>query len=256
MSAVSHASDCVSDFAIDRLLSASDEPAERARAEDHLAGCVRCTVRRESLAKQRAGYLERVPSWQALHARHSAASTASISRARISRRLGWGLGGGAMLAAVGAALLLVRAPSSAPAPEAGAPALRSKGGPSLGAYVKHGDSVTRAEDGSTVIAGDYVRFTYSSDRPVHFGLLNRDGKQVTAYYPLGAQTVEVAAGKDVALDFSIKLDAEPGREQAFAVFCDRPQALEPLRAALTQTGSLPELPHCQVSVLTLHKKAR
>jgi hypothetical protein len=135
-----------------------------------------------------------------------------------------------------------------------APGLRSKGGPRIGAYVKHGERVARADDGSTVRPGDYVRFTYSSDQPVHFALLNRDALHATTYFPLGAETAPVAAGHDVALDFSIKLDGQPGSEQIHGLFCQRPEQLEPLRAALEATGKLPPLPHCRVDVLTLQKK--
>ena len=159
----------------------------------------------------------------------------------------WLWGGGALLAA---GFLLVLSLGRGIA----TPGLRSKGGPRIGAYVKHGERVARADNGSTVRPGDYVRFTYSSDEPVHFALLNRDALRVTTYFPAGAQTERVAAGHDVALDFSIKLDDQLGNEQIYGLFCQQPEPLEPLRAALQGTGRLPPLPHCRVDVLTLEKK--
>ena len=232
--------ECISDLAFDQLLGASAEQGQSVSARAHLAECMRCALRYEALANQRAGFLERVPSWQRLHARHEAAK-----RGNGRRRWLWG-GGAAVAASLVLALSLAQGGAT--------PGVRTKGGPRIGAYVKHGDRVARADSGSTVRPGDHVRFTYSSDQPVHFALLNRDALHATTYFPLGAQTAQVAAGRDVALDFSIKLDGEPGREQVHALFCQHPQALEPLRAALQATGRLPSLPDCRVDVLTLQKK--
>lgn len=236
---------CLSNLALDEVLGDSAEPAARERAAAHVAGCTRCALRFETLARQREGFLERVPTWEDLHAQ------ATGKRGGGLRRLLWG--GGAALAAASAALAV----SFALAPAGSAPgATRTKGGSRIGAYVKHGERVTRADDGAAVEPGDHVRFVYSSDEPVHFALLNRDAQQVTTYFPLGAETVRVAAGHDVALDFSIELDGQAGREEVHGLFCQQPQPLEPLRAALQAQGRLPPLPNCRVDVLTLEKKVR
>lgn len=231
---------CVSDLALDQLLGDSAEPAEHARVLAHLTACMRCALRYEALANQRAGFLERVPSWQRLRAQRETAG-------RGGGRRRWLFGGGAVVAAASLLLALSLARGGA------APGLRSKGGPRIGAYVKHGDRVARADNGSKVRPGDRVRFTYSSDEPVHFALLNRDALHATTYFPLGARTEPVAAGHDVALDFSIKLDGQPGSERIHGLFCREPVQLEPLRAALQATGELPPLPNCRVDVLTLEK---
>ena len=235
-----HERECISDLAFDQLLGASAEPGQSARVRAHLEECMRCALRYEVLANQRAGFLERVPSWQHLHARHDAAKRGSGPRR-------WLWGGGA---AVAASLVLAFSLAQGGA----TPGVRSKGGPRIGAYVKHGDRVARADSGSTVSPGDHVRFTYSSDHPVHFALLNRDALHATTYFPLGAETTQVAAGHDVALDFSIELDGQPGRERIHGLFCEQPEQLGPLLAALQATGKLPPLPHCRVDVLTLEKK--
>jgi hypothetical protein len=233
--------ECVSDLALDEVLGESAEPAVRMRVLAHVETCVRCALRYEALANQHAGFLERAPSWQHLRAQRDSANRGGGERRR------WLWGGGTLLAA-GFAIAFSLAPRATPA------GLRSKGGPRIGAYVKHGERVARADNGSTVRPGDYVRFTYSSDEPVHFALLNRDALCVTTYFPAGAQTERVAAGHDVALDFSIKLDDQLGNEQIYGLFCQQPEPLEPLRAALQGTGRLPPLPHCRVDVLTLEKK--
>jgi hypothetical protein len=202
----------------------------------HVEECARCALRWEALAKQRTDFLERMPSWRHLQGQQ---------RAKLPSNWLWG--GGAALAA---SLLL----TFWLAPSVDTPGLRSKGGPRIGAYVKHGAEITRADTGSTVFPGDHVRFTYSSDRSVYFALLNRDALHATTYFPLGPETTLLAAGHDVALDFSIKLDGQPGSEQIHGLFCEEPQQLEPLRAALQATGRLSPPPRCRVDVLTLEKK--
>lgn len=244
MPAVKRQPECPSDFALDQLLGQSADAGERARAEAHLAVCVRCTVRYEALHNQRAGYLARLPSWQQLHAQQSAAK-----RARFTRRGLWSAGALAAAASVG--LVFALAPGLASGPSD--PGVRLKGGPTIGAWVKHGAHVTRVQSGDAVAPGDALRFTYTSEQPVHFALLNRDASRASAYFPLGAQTEQVAAGREVALDFSIALDAQPGSEQIHGVFCDRPVPLRPLLEALQTSGRLPPLPHCRVDVLTLEK---
>lgn len=235
--------ECVSDLAFDQLLGGSAEQGPRARLQAHLASCVRCTLRYEELAAQRTGFLERVPSWQQLR-------TQQDEKKRGGGRRGLLWGGGALVMAASLALALSIASTAAST----APGLRSKGGPRIGAYIKHGERITRADEGSTVTANDYVRFTYSSDQPVHFALLNRDSLRATTYFPLGAKTERVAAGHDVALDFSIKLDGQPGSERIYGLFCEQAVQLEPLRDVLQATGRLPPPPHCRLDVLTLEKK--
>lgn len=232
--------ECMSNLVFDRVLGDSAEPSLRAEVLAHVEGCARCALRWEALAEQRTAFLERVPSWRHLHGQQEAKLPS-----KPARHLLWG--GGVALAA---SLLL----TFWLAPNVDKPGFRSKGGPRIGAYVKHGEQVTRADTGSIVFPGDYVRFTYSSDRPVYFALLNRDAQHATTYFPLGRETAQLEAGHDVALDFSIKLDDQPGSERIHGLFCAEPQQLEPLRATLEATGRLSPPPHCHVDVLTLEKK--
>lgn len=233
--------DCMSDLTFDRVLEDSAEPSQRAEVLVHVEGCARCASRWQALAKQRTEYLDRMPSWRRLQKQQEAKHPSMPSRS-------WLWGGGAALAA---SLLL----TFWFAPSVDTPGFRSKGGPRVGAYVKHGEQVTRVDTGSSVSPGDHLRFTYSSDRPVYFALLNRDAQNATIYFPHGLTTAQLGAGHDVALDFSIKLDEQPGSERIHGLFCDEPQQLQPLRAALQATGRLSPPPHCQVDVLILEKKS-
>ena len=69
-----------------------------------------------------------------------------------------------------------------------------------------------------------------------------------------ADTPRVGPGRDVALDFGIELDAQPGNEQIHALFCPQPIALAPMRDALARTGRLPVPSGCHVDVIVLEKR--
>jgi hypothetical protein len=156
---------------------------------------------------------------------------------------------GAALAAAAAVLLMLPH-------EDGASTLRSKGAPQLGMVIKRGERTFRAESGARVRAGDLVRFTYSSDRPRHLAVIGLDARVAQLYFPTEASTGarRVPAGSDAALDFSVELDATPGEEHVYGLFCDEPIALEPVRAALERERALPELAGCAVARLVLHKE--
>ena len=63
----------------------------------------------------------------------------------------------------------------------------------------------------------------------------------------------MAAGRDVALDFSLELDDQLGEEQVHALFCNEPVVLEPLRAQLESTRALKTPPGCTGQLIKLNK---
>jgi hypothetical protein len=108
---------------------------------------------------------------------------------------------------------------------------RTKGAPSLGFYIKRGSQVIRGASGEIVHPGDVLRFTYTTERPRYLALLNTDSSTAT-------------------------IDAQLGTERVFAVFCDAPLALEPVRLQLEVEGALPTLPNCSTDMLVLDKRSR
>ena len=60
--------------------------------------------------------------------------------------------------------------------------------------------------------------------------------------------------RDWALETAIELDATPGQEMLFGIFCPSPFQVESLRVALAQTGDLPALQGCTVDKLRLVKE--
>jgi hypothetical protein len=230
---------CLSDLAFDQSFAGELEPLAAAELAAHVAECARCSVRRDLLQRQREGFLERVPTWDLLVQRRR--------RPAPDRRVvALALGGIALAAA--AALFVVR-------PDQRALGLRSKGRPQLGMFVKHGERVVRAESGDRVQPGDDIRLVYSSLKAIEFAVLHRDARAASVYFPLASQTRAMQPGKDVPLDFSVRLDPQPGDEQFYGLFCEARTELEPLRAALAQTGHIPVRAGCQVDTLMLTKQS-
>ena len=228
--------DCATDLTFDRLFSDELSAAEQSTLHDHLAQCVRCSLRHELLSTQRTAFLERLPTWHQLARRRSSPRTAPL----------WAAGG---LVALAAAALIGFMPHAAN------PGVRSKGKPQLGVFVKHGERVTRAQSDDTVYPGDQLRFVYTTAQAYEFAVLQRDAHHASIDYPMGTQTARVAAGRDAALDFAIALDDAPGDEQLFGLFCTQPVHLPPLVAALEVTGRLDAPAHCQVDVIRLLKRS-
>lgn len=233
-------SECISELQVDRYFGGELTSSQRAAFELHVQRCERCAARRDALGSERAEFLTRVPSWEALH------------KPRMRARARWPWLGGAALTLAAAAVVLLMVPFDQP----GAPGIRLKGRPSINLYVKRDGRVTRASSGDAFIAGDLLRVTYSSRQPVYLALLQRDSAGVVVQYPAGAaHTALVQGGRDVALDFSILLDANAGAEQLVALFCDRPTELEPVRVSLQRARVLPTVMHCQLDELVLNKRA-
>lgn len=253
---------CVSDLALDRLLS--DEPSDDAHApiHAHLAACEACRTRRAAMSAQHAAFLERVPTFDALAAGVRDARDRASSDTRTLGRRTLAV---AALAAV-ATLVFVQRPGQqptdhvGPATEQGLPVAstdtrdtRTKGGPSVAFFLRRGETVTEAGPDTVLRPGDHIRFVYSTARPQHLAILNRDAQGVSVYYPSGAHAVAVAPGNAVPLDFSVELDAYVGRERVFALFCDAPIALGPVKQTLEDTGDLAAPAGCVVRTIDLQK---
>jgi hypothetical protein len=77
-------------------------------------------------------------------------------------------------------------------------------------------------------------------------VLSRDGAgRGFIYFPMGPRAEHLEGGVEQALPLATRLDATLGEEQLFALACDQPVELEPLRAAL-EAGQPFAAPGCQV----------
>jgi hypothetical protein len=192
---------CLSDLALDRLVG------ERERS-DHVEGCTRCSARYRDLEAARDRFA--LP---------------------VKKRARWPAGLAIALAAGVAGLILL--------PETPERGFRSKGGPKLSFYVKHGDEVRRGNDGDKVSTKDSIRFAYSAEKAYHLAVLSIDPTgAVSVYYPAGDRTRSEAPGADVALPLSTVLDESVGKEKIFALFCESPIDLFAVKKELESSGDV------------------
>ncbi len=251
--------ECLSDLVIDEALSGELPIQARSEIERHLAECTRCRNRWDDIEKERAQFLSNTPSFETL--------AAKVAHAAKPRKKTWntpwlaGLGAAAAAAVV---FMLVRQPSQPIALEETKPAAqsnkqqtittRSKGGPHIGFFIKRGNTINQGRSGAIVHPGDRLRFTYSSDTPRYLALFNLDAKRASVYFPSGPHAERVAAGRDIALDFSVELDEYIGSERVFAVFCDTPFPIEPVRRALANNREMTKRSDCTVDTIQLTKE--
>lgn len=128
------------------------------------------------------------------------------------------------------------------------------GGPSLGVRILRGDKARRGGSGDVVLAGDRIRFTYSSPRDVYFALLRSSSGHAQIEYPHGAMAVPLAAAQDAAINLELQVEKRAGEDRIFGLFCEAPLELEPVRAVLEKAEELPALPSCRATQLVLQKK--
>jgi hypothetical protein len=192
------------------------------------------------MERHQADFLAQTPSWRTFDAQQRSTRRSRLPRVAVL----------SAVAAAAAVLLFVQADDSSLV------ASRTKGAPSVGFYIKRGSQVLRGASGEIVHPGDVLRFTYTTERPRYFALLNADAEGATIYHPLTPTPELIEPGRDAALGFGVELDAQLGTERVFGVFCDTPVELEPLRLQLEVEGQLPTLPNCSTDMLVLDKRAR
>jgi hypothetical protein len=232
---------CLSDLVLDRLCANELDAASSTSAKVHLDGCDACMARLAELRADVDRFASEAPSLPTV-----VGASPSTSRVWI----------GVALAAAAAVLLFVLVRPSAPDATPGVDPIESgervKGGARLGLHLRRGDRVLEWQEGEPVHPGDALRFRYSVTRPSHLAVLSRDATdRVSVFFPQGTHAAAVAAGRDVDLPSSIVLDDVLGDEVVFAVFCDAPEPVSRLEAAI-RTGELPA--GCEAIRLVLPKR--
>jgi hypothetical protein len=205
-------------------------PAERTRAEAHLAGCERCRGDLETARTAKREFDERVflRTVPAIRVRGEKRSLFSW------RRLSFTLA--PALAAAAAIAIFLR-----PTPvDHGDGGLGVKGGPAMQVFAQRDDPVRRifqVRDGDTMRPGDALRFAvYPSSWP-YLLVVSVDGKgTVSSYFPFGGdQSGRLDGEARVELPGSVLLDDAPGPERIFAIFSREPLTV---RAATSALGSI------------------
>ncbi len=232
---------CLSDLYLDELVAG--EAADPEAGREHLASCVACAERLAAIEADRKAFEAAAPG------------LALPSSARDPRRPWLWPAVAATSAALAAAALFV-AVTQSDRDGATAPGIRSKGGARLGFFVKRGDAVREGAPGEIVHPGDSLRFTYSNDRAAYLAIVSVDGaERVTVYFPHTAAAERVEPGQDRELPGSTILDDTSGGESIYALFCERPEQLGPLRAAFAASPRNPPIPTgCAVDRVTIEKR--
>lgn len=233
---------CLSDLALDGLLSGEPSASACTDMRSHIASCARCSAREREFLQQRERFLVSTPAL-------ASGFLMQPPRRRRSSPLAYSaLALGALVAA--SIVFMFRPPPSVEH-------VRHKGSAELGFYLKRGEQVLRGHALDPLRPGDLVRFVYSSARPRYLAVLSLDAaRHASIYFPNAPLSPRVAAGTDVALPSSVMLDQTLGRERVVALFCDAPVALEPLRLAFEQSGNLDSIPDgCETHTLVLNKEA-
>jgi hypothetical protein len=232
---------CISDLQLDKWQAG--ELSEQAEKELtlHVATCARCSQKRQRLAANAERFLQQFPE----------PPRANAAASRSANKRGYWVAAATTGLAVAAALVLwLRTP-------VGQFGTRSKGTAHLGFFVERAGEVTRGLPSQSVFAGDRLRFVVTTSKPQQLAILGRDGTGAAfVYHPDSARSALVGAGRDLALASTIELDNAPGTESIWAVFCDEPFDVAPLKAALLAKGALPELAGCTVDSLRLPKGSR
>ncbi|MET0411005.1 MAG: hypothetical protein ABW217_06900 [Polyangiaceae bacterium] len=234
------AASCSSDFTFDLLLSAGLEPAEEQSVREHLGACAHCAARLEQVKQQRDDFERNGPRLLL----PTSKPAPSASGRRLAR--------GAALASAGvlAGVLVGRA-------QLPSPVTRAKGAEHFQLYIRHGEEIREAGAHERVYPQDQLQFTYSAVDEGYVAVLSRDGAgTVSVYFPDASdKTWPAAAGQGRLLPGSTILDAVTGHERVYALHCQAPVSLGPLRAELAQARSLRAPSGCAMRVIELDKQA-
>ncbi len=226
---------CLSDLCLDQLALGELTGVQEDIARLHISQCRPCEVASKRLAAARAQFEAdvNVPNMAArLMAEADAMRRPSRFRPWV-RLLAWP----ATVSAAAALALVSLAPSlTAVSPETTMGA-RAKGpGLALSTYVKFAgqDQPGTLHMGQPLGAGDRLQFRVSTTRAGHLAILSLGARgEVSVFYPPGAQTAEVPAGRDQPLGTAVELDDSPDPETVVALLCDKPLLIAKLVTEFT-----------------------
>ena len=233
----------LSTLVLDALALDSLDAVARGRAEDHLRTCARCRAESGALRARREQFTATVLP-------RTLPAIAERTSPRRWRHLIW-LAAPALAAAM--TLILLR-PGARVVDDIGpghagdrlgelggelGDDLRIKGGPSLQVVARRGEQVVPVVDGTTLAAGDQIRFVIGVPRRGYLLIASVDGSgATTVYYPYGgSHSAPVEPGPRIELPASIVLDDAPGPERIVALWSSTPLAAGDVTARLAAIGA-------------------
>lgn len=95
------------------------------------------------------------------------------------------------------------------------------------------------ESGTTLNAGDKIRFYYSSEQTAYLMIVGREssGKTSLYYATSGEQAIAIKAGNNQILEPTFSLDNYQGTETYTALFADQAFSFTEAKAALDKNSS-------------------
>jgi hypothetical protein len=214
------------------LWESRPEPERPAEFVAHVQGCGRCSAVLDDISSARSLLLGAYPAEASARAARTIMDEVQQRRAR--RRWLRFLAPVFLVPAAAALLLIVRPALHSHGQGDSSSGTSFKGGLIVETYCKRGDKVFPAVDGSEFLAGDRLRFAYSSDRPgflLVFGV-DDQGKVFPYYEEHGLVGVGVEAGAHVFLPGAVELDSHQGWERVFALWAETQFADDVVRAAV------------------------
>ena len=113
------------------------------------------------------------------------------------------------------------------------PDFSPKGGVALTLYKKQGDRAVKVEPGTTLAAGDEIRFEVRATRSGQVAVVSRDFKgAVTVYYPFGGMESAPYEVGSPLLPTAVSLDGVSGPEEIYAVLAPQAFSLQGIVEAL------------------------
>lgn len=233
---------CLSDLEIDEMLAGELQDSQRKRCEQHLKSCHGCMNRQTELERSAQELSARIPTWQTIAQQNSPKPSLRTSWLRYLRPA-FAFGGPLLVAAAVLLFWNTRDDSSSQ------DGYRSKGGPSLGYYIKTAEGAIVGGQDEKLRANDSVRFSYTSAHDAYLLILSRDStKQISVYHANQELAAYVASGSD-DLDGSVILDDVLGLESIYGFFCSKAARVDDAVGAITSSPGSPTLDSCQVARL-------
>jgi hypothetical protein len=209
-------------------LSRWEVEPENARPVDvtaHLGSCDRCAAVFAEIASARSELLGADPEVASQRAARKILAT--VRARKLRRRWLQILAPAFLVPAAAALLLLVKPVPSSPG---------SKGELVVETYCKRGDKVFPAEDGQSFLAGDRLRFAYTTARPGYLMVFAVDDLgRIFPYYEEGVlRGVPAEAGARILLPGSVELDDHKGWERVYAVWSESQLTDDAVRTAVAR----------------------
>lgn len=225
----------LTDLELERWL-ADDLPADRTRA-----ATAADRARLDELRAEHAAFLATVDiaaELRGIGRRVASASAAPVRR--IAPRRAWLVPGGALAAAALVVVVVgVVLRGRPPDPDDDR---RAKGG-SVGLVIHAAtrDDPRRIASGDPVRGGDRIRFEVSVPGPGYIAVVSVAASgAASVYYPFGGRAAAaIDPGAGAVLPGAVRLDAAGGDEQIYAVYGDRPFALDDALFAALRGGAPP-----------------